>query len=688
MGTLIGDYLATNPYQQPQAPAKKKTSLLESLLPTAGGIGGGALGGAAGGALAGSAILPGVGTIAGGLLGALAGGFTGGAAGKAVQNKLEGQSVGHDVLKEGAIQGVLSAGPLRLAKGIGTLARGGKAAAGVADAVEAGSAASKAAEPLRTSTAGKLKELGDKALESQYGTISKPVARATNPTKTISQLADMGVVSPKDAERIAHGITGSNGILTKSVADVVGTAGKVPVGNVKSVLKEGINKLGLVDKDAKSLTQTVEAQLKRFAGDQADPQDVMKVMKSVEKRVANLEGQGSNYRLTTPERLDQAKVLRSVKKELEDSLYKGAGADANVKTVLTPELRANLVKLHPNNAQWEHFVDTNVMKAKSVGQLRSAMAPFVRVRQIIDEGDINGITFGGRIGNSANGGVVDRLLNAGTELVKNPAAQIAGKTLRKASGATPEAAAAVKNPYSLGAITKRSAPVGLLGALAGQDPNIDPNMDTTADSTQMATNMNTTDPNNISMDTLSHSSQDKSSDSPLDPANLETNIERLLRQGATTKDINDYVSLVSTVAKLNPDSSSKKLNSSQQQQANNAQSGLASLQKIASTLQANPNAAKLSALPGGSLSHALTGTGEYDAAIKNATDVIGRLRSGGAIQKDEETRFLQMLPRAFDDADTVQYKLQSLASLFNKFANPQPAAADDNTDLLTALGAQ
>src|SRR4051794_16066221 len=101
----------------PSQPAKKKASFLQSLLPSIGGLGGGVAGGAAGGALAGSAIFPGVGTAAGGLIGALLGGALGGAGGKVVENKMMGESTFHDVPKEAAIQGALSAGPLRLLKG-------------------------------------------------------------------------------------------------------------------------------------------------------------------------------------------------------------------------------------------------------------------------------------------------------------------------------------------------------------------------------------------------------------------------------------------------------------------------------------------------------------------------------------------------------------------------------------------
>jgi hypothetical protein len=48
------------------------------------------------------------------------------------------------------------------------------------------------------------------------------------------------------------------------------------------------------------------------------------------------------------------------------------------------------------------------------------------------------------------------------------------------------------------------------------------------------------------------------------------------------------------------------------------------------------------------------------AVRTNLADVIGRLRSGGAINTDEEKRFKSLLPGLADDAKTTQFKLEQL----------------------------
>lgn len=486
---------------QIQKKSKKKDSFLAGLLPTGGGIGG-ALGGAAIGAAAGSAV-PVVGTAIGGLLGAVLGGAAGSGVGKTAENAIEGnENLGEGVLQESLIGGATS---LPFTAGLKVLKAGGKVATGIGKTsardllTEAGTqtigkkaatqyglnigdnaASTAGASALKSSTSGRLKTAGDKALLNQYGTISKPFSRSTDPAGTISTLADAGITRPVDAERVASAFTGTDGIVTKLTADAVGKAGNVNIDSVSRVFKDAVENTGLVDKDAASVTKIFNAQMNRLRGGsqgsiatEFNPTEVLSVMKSLEKRVANLRGKGDNYRLSTPEREDQASVLQLVRDELEDSLYQGAGANAKLTDVLTPEARASLVDLFPDNPKWANYVDTNVMGAKSVADLRSSAAPLVRVGKIIDEGESNAITYGGRVGNAfAGGGVKDMIGTAVTGLVKNPASRAAGNALRGASDIAGGAASKQAGSQSLLGLTARQGlPRAAMGLQPGEDPS-------------------------------------------------------------------------------------------------------------------------------------------------------------------------------------------------------------------------
>ena len=104
---------------------QQKGNFFTDLMPAGGGIAG-----ALTGAAVGTGVLPGIGTLIGGVLG----GAGGSAAGKFGENVAEGnKDLGEGVLGEAALGGILSAPPIRLAKGLATggtaLAKGAGAGA-------------------------------------------------------------------------------------------------------------------------------------------------------------------------------------------------------------------------------------------------------------------------------------------------------------------------------------------------------------------------------------------------------------------------------------------------------------------------------------------------------------------------------------------------------------------------------
>ncbi len=101
-----------------------KSNPFADLLPFLGGTGG-AAGGAALGASLGS-VVPGIGTVIGGLAGGILGGGLGSGAGQAGKNIAIGEEdIMKDVGKEALLGGVTSLPPIRAARGVGALVKGG-----------------------------------------------------------------------------------------------------------------------------------------------------------------------------------------------------------------------------------------------------------------------------------------------------------------------------------------------------------------------------------------------------------------------------------------------------------------------------------------------------------------------------------------------------------------------------------
>lgn len=114
------------------------------------------------------------------------------------------------------------------------------------------------------------------------------------------------------------------------------------------------------------------------------------------------------------------------------------------------------------------------------------------------------------------------------------------------------------------------------------------------------------------------------------------------------------------------------LTGEQQKMKFNAESGLAALQVMEEELgsDAFSQQAKLAqrALPG------RPGARIFHAARKEAQDVITRLRTGAAINATEEKFYSEQLPEVGDSPETIEYKLNLLRTLYNRFAFEQNPA--------------
>lgn len=460
---------------------KKKKGFLLDQVSTAGGIGG-SLGGAALGASLGS-VVPVVGTAAGGILGALLGGTFGGGAGEAVENVATGDDLFKNVGQEATLNGLFGAGPIRLASLAGRTASGLAKGAGknvvkeagekaltdtpIRNALGLGRSTTAGGDVLKTSAQGKINSSADRALLSQYPTVPKRIADEAKPMETVRELSAMGLTKPADVERVANAVTGVDGILNKAVVKATGNARNVDTSTLRRTLDDALDNSGVVDTDRASVKKFFEAQLKMLSGGakgslnpRANPSDALQVMKKLEGRITQLKRTSG----TVPGRADQADALQLVKDELEEALFAGAGANANVAGLLTPELRQQLVSLAPKNNAWVSHIDNNVMTATDVPALRSAQRALTRGKKIIEAGDDNALTFGGRGGQAfSQGGIKEALLEAGANTVKNPAARAYAATTKGVSNLT---APRTGNP--LGALPTAGR-VGIAGALTGSE---------------------------------------------------------------------------------------------------------------------------------------------------------------------------------------------------------------------------
>lgn len=204
---------------------------------------------------------------------------------------------------------------------------------------------------------------------------------------------------------------------------------------------------------------------------------------------------------------------------------------------------------------------------------------------------------------------------------------------------------------------------------------------TQSDNSQSTTPTTTTTPttiNNNDIPQLNPQTGQSTSTGGIPHAAIDQAIQQALAKG-DTKGLGNLLSVAAYYQKKEA-SASKPLNSTQQQQANNAMSGLAALQKINDIVTSDPSAVLKSSVPT-NIGKNLAGGAVLHTAIGEAADVISRLRTGAAINKEEETFYRSKLPSLGDSNEVIQYKLGVLNDLFSKFANPAGAGGDITTAL-------
>lgn len=131
------------------------------------------------------------------------------------------------------------------------------------------------------------------------------------------------------------------------------------------------------------------------------------------------------------------------------------------------------------------------------------------------------------------------------------------------------------------------------------------------------------------------------------------------------------VSDIKTAYEFLSPSAPKPLAAEQQKMQTNAESGLRAIAKVEGILSGDPNAPLKSKIP------IVKGRSPYAAAAKEVQDVYTRLRTGAALNDQEQKFYDSQLPQVFDSPETISYKLSLFRDLFSKFAYGQTPASPD-----------
>lgn len=625
-------YYQDTPQAAPKKNDKKKKrnfwlDQISTVTGTLGGIGGGLLGGVGG---AGIGAIP----------GAAIGGAAGGGLGEAIENIIDPQHGNWgNVAKEAALSGVLSAGPLKLAKaGLGARAAVQAGAEtgekiGLREALKTGSQAAEGFT-LRGAAGKKVAEQGDKLLGKQF-------------KLTPSQLFNFKNRHGEDAVAVIkrYGFNNADDVVTKGVeplqnafdevvTKIPGIQRKSLESSLSKVYKPLMNSANLTEQN---LGQGLKAQadeiLKR-SGDVIDASEINNLRKSFDNAVKYTQRGAPDFNVNK----ETADALRGVLQKAADK----SGIGFQGKSF--KEIGKDLTKLYDLNEI--------VARQENLGRGSSPLGLTNMLGGVLGGGaaGLPGAAVGAAMTGAVNSTAGRKAVAQGTEKL---ASGLLSSGERVASKAMNPLRIAGRQAFG------HLAAGGLADAIqqaqsSSNNPSMPMNAQTTA--TPMSSNMLGEYQNGGEM----------SSGSPYSADNLMADLQR------DPQNAEKYIDLFTTFQKLFAPPEQKPLNATQQQQSSNALSGLEDINLLSSEIGRDPNIALKNSLPGGGFTRRLTGATQYEAARQNVADVIGRLRSGGAINTDEERRFLSLLPQPGDSPQSANQKLSRVSSLLQRFAYPQP----------------
>lgn len=653
----LGGFVRMNQPTTNAQPKKKEKNFLVDQISTVGGIVGGIGGGLLGAAAGGFGAIP----------GAAIGSGAGSALGETLENALTGDSLGKNVVQEGLMGAAFGAGPIRGAKfaldaGKGLVKGGAKGLVDGSAKQAIRSASDEAAKfTLRGAAGNALASKSNQFATKQFGLTDGFIANyqkkyGEDAGKTLTRY---GINTADEADQVIKKQQGVFDELVKGVGDI-------PADKIRNRLNTvGQDLLTMGPSEYQQMGQKLLAETDQLVGQFGD-----KIPATALNNIRRQYDELVNY---TTKQADPAKygVNKRVADALRETIQEASGSK----------------ELKNTGMELSRLYTLSDEIAKRAPQVESRASSPLGFRNLL------GATVGGGIG-GVGGGVPGAIAGAalvsaanspsGRRMITNASIGGAEKLIKSGAKAAPkqmtpfgtaarigglnlatDAATAQASPQPTleSALTDQSQSSGIFDM--SQSPAMSPMIDQN------------------SIDNIGQQYQPEPvSSSPYSKENLIYDINR------DPQNANKYIAYYQQLEEIfaPPAVAGADMNATQMQQANTAQSGIESLGTIGNIIRKNPNATKFAALPGGSLTQSLTGTGEYSAAIANAVDAIGRLRSGGAINADEETRFRSLLPAAFDDQQTIEYKLQTLNNIFSRFTNPQAARANTLEDSLMTQG--
>lgn len=624
-GQSGSDFARTQPQQ------KQGGFESSSLIAEGGGLGGAVAGGIAG-ATIGSAV-PVVGTAIGGLVGAGLGGFLGGTGGSIAEQKIRDNNVDFgEALKFGAVEGITSAGPIKLL-------RGAKAANA---ALKAGQSVSPAVTKAVNNSL--LRNLSSRAASNVRSRAAGSILKAS-PT-AFERASDAGFDLTTSFRKWAP-------TLGKSFDEIVGPAGKSSRGNINKTiasLEDGITKV--TNQAGRTVRLSGEDIIKDLKSELRILKPKLGSSNKVKQLEALIEEATKKYKNGLPTGKAR-QLLKTANREFGKSIVDTTG-DAVIKSAQKVEanaIRNSLKRLFPQ-----------------IGSALDNEAELLTLREVLKRAAATSRRTGFNFtSNKGILGIPEKLLN--TEAVSG---RIAASQPRQSL---------------LGRVN--TVPTrAVAGSLIGRDGEGQPSTPSS-----LLQDGATGSPlgGGLGGSPLGGAPQPQQGSAEF----YRAGAKRALAAGDidSAKGLMERAELA---AELSPESAGPNVGKVSAQQFSLVQSGLTGVSQLKQMLQQDPGVISRARAPGrgigllgigGTISN-VAGTAKFDAIGYNIADALLRLSTGAAANESEINNLrTKIMPRAGDRAETVQFKLQQIEQRLLPFAelSNQNGLTSNTDDLLSQL---
>lgn len=499
---------------------------------------------------------------------------------------------------------------------------------------------------------------GDALTQSQMN-LPRSIAKDVNLPETMSTLNRYGF---SKLDKIAGQSDDVIKVLEKPIQKAVSKAKPVKLDGFTEVVKDIVGDPSLpVGRDEKILTfvdKLVQKITKGGSGSQikfeADPNSTLEIIRTLQKKAADV-AKGKLPAAITDEERALKQAYRLIADELQERLFVSSGAD-NMVAGEIPDLIAALSKFSPELAK-------DAAKAKTIGELRSLMAPFVRGKIAAETTE-----FGRNLATETMGGSVRGVgkfiqnplniaaIPLGSDVVNAGVGNVLGKTGRVLQS-SPQLPQQVSNAAAnIGSrLPQITEPLNPNNQGNGEAQNNEANPSQEQESSNVQSDLNHMK-KSVQPLTRDVKGQTGYSYNELTRAYAKAQMNGDTKLAARIKPLIEIEKEALPADEKKSSTASERLNSKR------ATIGLRALKDAEKLLKEDPNLLAKGLLPGKLLSR------KYENAAVRAAEQILRMQTGAVVSKDEAKRYAQdFMPWFGDDPETIQYKLEQMRLDYEQF---------------------